>query len=419
MSEVRILPSALRGRLCVPVSKSAAHRAVICAALAGGGDPLPTGETVSEDVAATKSAAAALLSADGRPVRLDCGESGSTLRFLIPLAAALGATATFTGRGRLPQRPLGVYLDCLPKHGVTCETAGGRIPAGSLPLSVRGQLAPGRFELPGDVSSQFITGLLLALPLLGGGSEIVLTTPLESAPYVDMTAETMRAYGVRVRRTRTGWEIGGGQAYRPNPGYRAERDWSQAAFFLAAGMLGGDVELGGMNPSSAQGDRECVDIFRRFGAKIEWKDGLLRAQAGPGADGPTSVFIDASQIPDLVPVLAAAASVLPGRAVSILNAERLRLKESDRLAAMADGLAALGGDVRQTPGGLEIRGVGRLRGGRAEGRNDHRVVMALAVAALRSEGETVLADAQSVRKSYPDFFRDYNRLGGKAYDLGE
>lgn len=413
MSEIRILPSALRGRLCVPVSKSAAHRAVICAALAGGNDPLPAGETVSEDIAATKSAAAALLSANGKPVRLDCGESGSTLRFLIPVAAALGVPATFAGRGRLPQRPVGVYLDCLPKHGVTCETASG------LPLTVRGKLTPGRFELPGNVSSQFITGLLLALPLLGGGSEIVLTSPLESAPYVDMTAETMRAYGACVRRTRSGWETGGGQAYRPNPAYRVERDWSQAAFFLAAGMLGGNVALEGMNPSSAQGDRECVGIFRQLGAKIEWRDGLLRALAGPPPDGPTSVFIDASQIPDLVPILAAAAAVLPGYAVSIRHAERLRLKESDRLAAMADGLAALGGDVRQTPDGLEIRGVCRLRGGRAEGRNDHRVVMALAIAALRSEGETVLTDAQSVRKSYPDFFRDYNRLGGKAYDVGE
>ena len=414
MSEVRILPSSLRGRAAVPVSKSGAHRAVICAALAGGEDPVPGGEAVSEDIAATRGAVAALLTAGGGAVRLDCAESGSTLRFLIPLAAALGVPAVFTGRGRLPERPVGVYLDCLPHHGVTCETK-----TGGLPLSVSGRLEPGRFELPGNISSQFITGLLLALPLLGGGSEIVLTSPLESAPYVDMTTETMQAYGVRVRRTETGWEISGNQRYRPDPSYLVERDWSQAAFFLAAGMLGGDVELDGMNPSSAQGDRACRDIFRRLGAEIEWKNGLLRARPGPPADGPTSIAVDASQIPDLVPVLAAAAAVLPGYSVSIGRAERLRLKESDRLAAMADGLCALGADVRQTPDGLELHGVGLLRGGRAEGRGDHRVVMALAVAALRAEGETVLTDAQSVRKSYPDFFRDYNRLGGKAYDLGK
>jgi 3-phosphoshikimate 1-carboxyvinyltransferase len=411
MSRVRILPSALSGTLDVPLSKSAAHRAVICSALAGGGDVLPPGEPLSDDLLATRDSVARLLAAGGGPVTLDCRESGSTLRFLIPLACALGVKATFTGHGRLPERPLGVYLACLPRHGVRCETRGG------LPLTVSGTLRPGVFSLPGDVSSQFVTGLLLALPLLDGDSEIVLTSPLQSAAYADMTVRTMGAFGVPAGRTATGWTVAGNRSYRPRPGFPVERDWSQAAFFLAAGMLGGPVRLRGLNPASCQGDRAAETLFRRFGAKTAWKDGILTAEAGRLPDSDRA--IDASQIPDLVPALAAAAALLPGRRTVIAHAERLRLKESDRLSAMADGLNRLGARVRERPDGLEIAGVERLRGGEAEGRGDHRVVMALAVAALKADGETVLTDAQSVRKSYPGFFRDYNRLGGKAYDMGE
>lgn len=410
MSEVHILPSSLRGALTVPVSKSAAHRAILCAALAGQNSILPEGETVSDDIAATQKAAVLLLNGKSSPITLDCRESGSTLRFLIPLSAALGRKTTFTGHGRLPKRPIGVYLDCLPPHGVLCETAGG------LPLTVSGQLEPGEFRLPGNVSSQFVTGLLLALPLLDGDSDIVLTSPLESAAYVDMTLQTMRAFGLKTDRTETGWHIPGQQHCHPNANFQIERDWSQAAFFLAAGMLGGPIELGGLNPSSPQGDRAAENLFRRFGAKIEWKDSILRVQAGKIPD--SGIEIDASQIPDLVPILAAAAALLPERVTKIVHAERLRLKESDRLAAMAEGLNRLGGHVLEQPDGLEITGVDRLRGGTVEGCNDHRVVMALSIAALRSEGETVITDSESIHKSYPDFFRDYNRLGGKAYGMG-
>ncbi len=411
MSEVRILPSTLRGRVDVPVSKSAAHRALICSALAGDEISLPRGETVSNDLAATQKALAALLPAHGAPVMLDCRESGSTLRFLIPIAAALGTEATFTGRGRLPERPLSVYLGCLPRHGVFCRTEGG------LPLTVRGKLQPGRYEVPGSVSSQFVTGLLLALPLLDGDSSIRLTSPLESAAYADMTVQILRSFGVRAEKTAEGWNVPGNQHYLPNPAYQIERDWSQAAFFLAAGMLGGPVELGGLSPGFSQGDRKAEELFRRLGAKIEWNRGLLSVEAGRIPE--TIPEIDASQIPDLVPILAAAAALIPGRRTVISHAARLRLKESDRLSAMAQGLNRLGGRVHERPDGLEIFGVDHLRGGKADGCNDHRVVMALSVAALKSAGETVLTDAQSVRKSYPDFFLDYNRLGGKAYAVGQ
>jgi 3-phosphoshikimate 1-carboxyvinyltransferase len=410
MSRVRILPSVLHGALTVPVSKSAAHRAVLCAALAGQNLLLPENEAVSDDIAATRECAALLLDGDNSPAVLDCRESGSTLRFLIPLAAALGRKTTFIGHGRLPERPIGVYLDCLPPHGIHCETAGG------LPLTVSGQLTPGEFRLPGNISSQFVTGLLLALPLLNGDSDIVLTTPLESAAYVDMTLKAMQAFGVTAVPTQTGFHIPGNQCYRPNLEYTVERDWSQAAFFLEAGILGGPIELHGLLADSCQGDRAAEALFRNFGAQISWKDGVLTVRSGILPDAIPE--IDASQIPDLVPALAAAAALLPGRVTRISNAGRLRLKESDRLAAMAEGLNRLGGQVRELPDGLEITGVTRLRGGTAEGYGDHRIVMALAVAALRSEGEVILTDAQSVRKSYPDFFRDYNRLGGKAYVMG-
>lgn len=414
MSFVQCSPSVLTGRVRVPVSKSTAHRAMVAAFLAGAPDPLPEGETVSEDLACTRSALAALYAAErsGEPARVDCGESGSTLRFLVPVAAALGIPAVFTGRGRLPQRPVGVYLDCLPRNGAACESAGG------LPLSVSGKLRPGVYSLPGNVSSQFVTGLMFALPLLDGDSEIRLTSPLESAGYADLTSELLAEHGVEVRRCGTGWLVPGKQEYR-HSGVQIERDWSQAAFFLAAGALGGQIELPGLRPDSVQSDREAEELFLRMGACVEWDGELLRVRPGPPPDGPTAMLVDASQIPDLVPALAAAAAVTPGLSLTIRHAERLRLKESDRLSAMADGLSALGADVAQTPDGLSIRGVPRLRGGRAEGRNDHRVVMALAVAALRSEGDVTISDAESICKSYPDFFRDYNSLGGKAHDLGQ
>ncbi|WP_444642131.1 3-phosphoshikimate 1-carboxyvinyltransferase [Caproiciproducens sp. R1] len=400
MANVTISPSVLSGSILVPPSKSAAHRAAICSALAGGA-PLFDGEAISNDITATCRAMRAICG-DGDPVRIDCGESGSTLRFLIPVAAALGLNAEFTGSGRLPERPIGVYLDCLPQHGVSCGTQGG------LPLSVSGRMTPGRFVLPGNVSSQFITGLLLALPLLDGDSELILSSPLESAGYVDMTVEIMREYGVTAQPAQNGWNIAGRQKYRPCE-YRVERDWSQVAFFLAAGALGGNLRLEGLNRDSCQGDRAAERLFREFGARMEWNGSVLSVSPNELK----GMEIDASQIPDLVPVLAATAALCRGR-TRIYNAQRLRIKESDRLFAMADGLTKLGGRVTETDDGLIIDGVPTLHGGKAEGFNDHRIVMALSVAALKADGSVTVTDAQSVQKSYPAFFEDYNRLGGKA-----
>ena len=413
-----ISPSVIRGTLTPPPSKSAAHRLLIAAALAGEGRV--RGLSLSADMEATLRAvrglgvsvrldgdaacfAPAPPSSSPSPLPVDCGESGSTLRFLIPLYAARGIPAVFTGHGRLPERPLGVYADCLPPHGVTLSAATG------LPLTVTGRLTGGDFALPGDVSSQFITGLLFALPLCREDSRIRLTTPLESAGYVDMTLQVLRQAGIRVEPLEDGWFIPGSQTYRPLD-TAVESDWSQAAFLLAAGALGGEVTLTGLNPASAQGDREALSLFRRFGAAVEEAPGRIVCRKAPlhGID------IDAAQIPDLVPVLAVTAALADG-VTHITGAARLRLKESDRLAAVADGIRRLGGRVEEGPDSLTITGVSRLAGGRAEGYNDHRIVMALSMAALGCEAPVTVTDAQSVAKSWPAFFEDYRAIGGTAH----
>ncbi len=418
MSLAVISPSVIRGTLTPPPSKSAAHRLLIAAALAGEGRV--RGLSLSADMEATLRAvrglgvsvrldgdaacfAPAPPSSSPSPLPVDCGESGSTLRFLIPLYAARGIPAVFTGHGRLPERPLGVYADCLPPHGVTLSAASG------LPLTVTGRLTGGDFALPGDVSSQFITGLLFALPLCREDSRIRLTTPLESAGYVDMTLQVLRQAGIRVEPLEDGWFIPGSQTYRPLD-TAVESDWSQAAFLLAAGALGGEVTLTGLNPASAQGDREALSLFRRFGAAVEEAPGRIVCRKAPlhGID------IDAAQIPDLVPVLAVTAALADG-VTHITGAARLRLKESDRLAAVADGIRRLGGRVEEGPDSLTITGVSRLAGGRAEGYNDHRIVMALSMAALGCEAPVTVTDAQSVAKSWPAFFEDYRAIGGTAH----
>ena len=420
---VTLEPGRLRGTVAAPPSKSAAHRAILCAALAAIFAPREEASVLSpldlsDDIRATLGAVRALgaetVSENGvctlrrgvRPegaVTLDCCESGSTLRFLIPIAAALGVPAVFTGRGRLPGRPIGLYAELLPQHGVRCRTEGG------LPFSIEGRLTPGVFALPGNVSSQFITGLLFALPLLSGDSEIVLAPPLESAAYVETTVQAMADFGVAVTRTEGGWRIPGNQRYSPRR-YTVEGDWSQAAFFLAAGALGGDVLVTGVRRDSLQGDKAIAELLAQGGARLSWEADGLRCTA----DAWHGIGVDASQIPDLVPILAAAFSLAEGDTV-IFHAERLRLKESDRLAAMARGLSALGADVRETADGLVLRGTPSLRGGKAEGANDHRVVMSLAVAALRAAGPCTVTDAGSIRKSYPGFFHDYTALGGVAH----
>lgn len=418
MSIVRVSPSSIDGILTPPPSKSAAHRALLCAALAGSGRV--EGVSPSDDMRATRRGVAGLGVAvrlqgetalfscaspklPDQPVTVDCLESGSTLRFLLPVYAARGICARFIGRGRLPQRPLGVYADCLPSHGITLTPE--RADA-CLPLRLKGRLTGGLYTLPGDISSQFISGLLFALPLCREDSELRLTTPLESAGYVEMTLNALRQAGIRIDTVPDGWHIPGNQTYRP-AAVTVEADWSQAAFLLAAGALGGHTALRGLRTVSAQGDRESLSLFRRFGAAVTGEEGILHCRKAPlhGID------IDAAQIPDLVPVLAVTAATASG-VTRIRNAARLRLKESDRLETTARCLRLLGADVGELPDGLVIRGVPRLTGGRVPGCGDHRIVMSMAVAALVCENPVEITDAQSVDKSWPAFFQDFQTIGG-------
>lgn len=382
---VTIQPTLLNGSITPPPSKSQAHRAVIAAALAGMGcDLLSVG--LSQDIDATMRCMAALTAAgEGLPC-LDCGESGSTLRFLIPVALAVAGGGSFTGRGRLMERPQKPYFDIFEEKDIFYEQKDGV-------LTVKGVLKPGVYKLPGNVSSQFITGLLYALPLLAGDSEIVLTTPLESEGYVDMTLEVLEQFGIRVMRTQTGFSVPGGQNYRGRS-MRVESDWSQAAFWYAAKALGSDVDINGMNQASAQGDRVIAAQFKRLTA-------------------PGDVELDVSQCPDLVPALAAMAAVRQGT-TCITNAARLRIKESDRLAAVTDVLNKLGGSVTEQPDGLVIVGRDSLAGGvEVDSHNDHRIAMMAAVAATRCRQPVTVRDGQCVAKSYPGFWEDYEKLGGK------
>ncbi len=402
--DIRITPALLRGDVQIPASKSCAHRALICAALADGRSVL-SGITMSKDIEATISAVTALgarvevcgdtvtvagISTASVKADIDCNESGSTLRFIIPVAAALGAETIFYGRGRLPERPIDIYVRELGKNGAVFDYAG------TMPFTLSGGLRGGRYEIEGNVSSQFITGLLFALPLLAEDSDIVLTSHLESRPYVDITIDTLRRFGISVDETENGFHIAGRQKYTAHD-EKIEGDYSQAAFFFVANALGSKINVGNLCENSSQGDKKILDIITEM--CYNGSMGSYRA--------------DCSDIPDLVPILAVLGTFGSEPSV-IYNAQRLRIKESDRLVTTAAMLNALGGNVEETDDGLIISPVEQLRGGIVDGAGDHRIVMAAAVAATRADGEVIIRGAQAAEKSYPDFFKDYTKLGGKA-----
>lgn len=395
--------SLLRGELSIPASKSCAHRALICAALAEGRSVI-SGVTMSKDIEATIGAMTALgasfsveestITVDGisevpEKALIDCCESGSTLRFVLPIAAALGIESVFSGRGRLPQRPIDIYFRELGRNGADFHSR-------TMPYIISGKLRGERYEVEGNVSSQFVTGLLFALPLLGEDSEIILTSHLESRPYVEITLDMLSRFGISIEKTYNSFRIKGGQKYKPHD-ETIEGDYSQAAFFFVANALGSDVKINNLLPDSVQGDRRITDII-----------------ASASKNGTVSGFrADCSDIPDLVPILAVLGAFGAEESV-IYNAERLRIKESDRLSATADMLNALGGDVTVTQDGLVIRPTGSMHGGSIDSVGDHRIAMAAAIAATRISEDVVIKGAEAVEKSYPEFFRDYAKLGGKA-----
>ena len=503
--DIRISPSNLNGFVQAVSSKSDVHRALICAAFADAPTEISC-NLLSKDIEATArclTAAGSLIETDidqengsgtirvnpaGMTVRkqerkqkrerdvavdaafepehaaeakpltdstaeLFCGESGSTLRFLVPVMTALGKPATFTGEGELPNRPMDALLSVLSAHGVHAVCCGSRC----LPLTLSGRLSGGVFLLPGDISSQYITGLLLSFPLIGERAEICLTTGLQSAAYVDMTLDTMSRFGISIQKTGQGYLYSHKQTEHPakqtaylskqivypskqtvyfpkqtehllprqtaqkekdacgrqvknsrpyhSPGrYCSDGDWSNAAFWLCAGKLSGNsISVKGLRRESLQGDRAAADLLSLFEEKHQNETKPLRV-------------IDASNIPDLVPAFSALAAATPGT-TKFVRAGRLRLKECDRLTALSDVLGKMGARVEERQEELIIEGAadGRLSGGcEVSGHNDHRIVMAAAIAASACRKEVIIKGAQAVQKSYPHFFSDFRKLGGRA-----
>ena len=391
--DLRIFPGKLTGQTAAIPSKSQAHRLLICAALADGPTQLYCAQS-NRDLDAT----AACLNALGAEIRvtetgfsvrpmehipakatLPCGESGSTLRFLLPLAAALGVEATLQMEGRLPQRPLSPLWEELERKG--CQLSR------PTPDSIlcRGQLQPGSFRLSGSISSQYFTGLMLALPLLSGSSRLLVQGELESKPYVDMTRQTLALFGVQADLG----EIQGSQRYLSPGMVMVEGDWSNAAFFLTAQAMGSAVSVTGLNPDSAQGDREIRNLLQSM---------------------ETCSTISGAQIPDLIPILAVFAACRQGAVFT--HIQRLRMKESDRVASTLAMITALGGHGWADADTMTISGTG-LTGGQVDAHNDHRIAMASAIAATCCSQPVILLDAQCVQKSDPHFWEVYAQLGGQ------
>ena len=407
-SAVTLLPGPVTGTVSIPSSKSAAHRLLICAALGEGKTRLKL-DGFSDDILATAGCLRALgagieIHTDGirvTPVRapasgglLPCGESGSTLRFLLPVAGALGASGCFQMEGRLPERPMRVYEELLRARGMEIARDGKRLFFG-------GRLQSGEYALPGDVSSQYFSGLLMALPLLSGDSRVTAAGTLESGGYIRMTEDALRLSGVRFERDGQSWQVPGSQRFSLPGEVRAEGDWSNAAFFLCMGALSEKgVTARGLTLSSSQGDRAVLEILKRFGAEVESSAEAVTVRRGTLRP----VTIDAAPVPDLIPAL----SVLACGAVGdtrIENAARLRLKESDRLQSTAKLIRDLGGAAEELPDGLVIHGSGSLRGGTADACGDHRIAMSAAVAACLCTESVTVRGAQSVKKSFPGFWK--------------
>lgn len=413
---IQITPGLLHGSVYAPPSKSIAHRALICAALAQGTSvisPVDLSKDMDATIGGLRAMGAAIVREEKKitvtgigkapkQTKIDCIESGSTLRFLIPVASALGISCQFTGSGRLPQRPLTPYYNVFPCNGAKLDRS-------FVPTHCSGQLKSGTYQIPGDISSQFITGLLFALPLLSGDSVISLSTPLESAPYIDLTIEVLKTFGVKIFQEQGRFFVPGGQSYQPQ-NFQVESDYSNAAFFLTAAALGNPVKLFGLSRNSLQGDREILNALSCFGASPVWNEDSIEIQK-PICH---AAQIHGKDIPDLIPILCVAAAAVPGQTV-IHDTRRLKIKESDRASAMTDCLTRLGAKIREEPNALVIDGGLPLHGARVSSYGDHRIAMSMAIAAGLADSPVIIGDAQVVEKSYPGFFEDLKSLGGSIH----
>lgn len=395
-----IQPGLIEGNIMVPPSKSQVHRLLIAAALAERKTSIHCAAE-SEDLAATVQALRQLgaqierqgewLLVQGDMMHkkgkacLDCHESGTTLRFLLPLCGMMNRDITLTGRGKLQSRPHAPLLCAMREHGA-------QVSGDCLPLQLQGGLRSGEYRLPGNISSQYFSALLLALPLLPGESTLAYILPLESAPYIAMTLEVLHRFGIRIEETENGWRIPGGQRYLSPSRIEAEGDWSAAACWITAMHLGNRIHLQGMQESSLQGDRAIVTLLQHLGGEVSVAD-----------------------TPDLLPLLAIAAACTEKETLFV-DAGRLRLKESDRLSAMVSVINALGGKAEATEDRLHVFGQ-PLCGGSVDGFGDHRVVMSAAIAATVCKEPVTIYGADAVNKSYPQFFQVFSKLGGKIHGV--
>lgn len=414
--DILLKPACPHGTIKAIASKSVAHRLLLCAAFSDKPSRIRCEETNADILATVRclnSLGASILreneyfsvtpvSEVKRGCTADCGESGSTLRFLVPVVCALGADTSFLMRGRLPERPLSPLREELEKHGASIS------PHGSNPLICGGKLSAGNYVISGGVSSQFISGLLFALSLYEGESRLEITGNIESAPYIGMTLDALRAFGAEPVCTENShvYIIRGRKRFGGGGNYNVEGDWSNAAFPLAAGAIAGSISVSGLNPASAQGDREILSILSRFGAECTFSGDTATVTHAPLH----GIEIDASQIPDLVPVISVVAATADGD-THIYGASRLRIKESDRIMTTAAMLRSMGADVAETPDGLIIKGGRPLHGCEVSSFNDHRIAMSAAVAASACNGEIRITDAGAVAKSYPSFWEDISKLG--------
>lgn len=417
MTQITIQSKKINGTVHVPPSKSMAHRAIICASLAKGRSTI-THIDYSKDIEATIEAMKALgtiiikhddyLEIDGmttfmkNKIDIDCCESGSTLRFMIPLSIAYASQAHFTGEGRLGERPLDIYYDIFDRQGVAYLYQ-----ENVLDLYIKGKLKADEFHMPGDVSSQFISGLMFALPLMEEDSKIIMTSTLESKGYIDLTIQMLNLYGIEIiNHDYKEFIILGQQQYIAKD-YHVEADFSQAAFYLCAGALGNDVVLKGLNLDSFQGDKVVIDILKKMGCKLlEVKDGHIIK-----ADNLKAVDFDGSQCPDIIPVLSLVCALSEGTS-TISSLARLRIKECDRLTASVEVINQLGGSAQVQGDDMVIEGVKELQGGSVSSYNDHRMAMMEAIASTVCKNQILIDNKECVAKSYPNFWEDFRQLGG-------
>ncbi len=414
---VVITPSKLEGNVIVPPSKSLSHRAIIAASLAEGCSKI-SNIIYSEDILATISAMEGLgakiekyddyLIINGsKPKRvsevIDANESGSTIRFMIPIALVVDSPVEFMGKNNLVNRPLDVFTDIFDEFGIKYERG-----EKYLPMKVYNGLKPGTYKIRGDISSQFITGLLYALPLLDGDSKIVITTTLESKGYIDLTMDVLKKFGIQIQtKDYTSFEIKGNQTYKAVD-YTVEGDYSQAAFFAVANTLGANLNILCMNDDSYQGDKKIIEDINSFGGNAYFKSGELIVDTKE-THGTT---IDFKNSPDLGPILCVLAALSKGHS-TFTSVERLRIKECDRVKAMEEELKKMGANVKDNIDTMEIDGISMLDGSlELDSHNDHRIVMALAIASIKTKGKIRILNAGAIKKSFPHFFKVFESIGG-------